>query len=350
MISVTRGRLSPSEWSEAVEAAPDATVFHTPAWSRVIQETYGFQPIALTVDDGRGRLEGFLPLFRVDSRITGRRLVSLPCTNVAGPLFRSVAAYDALLGGAVELARDEHCRYLEIRSVPNHDVSEASHLARVDYYESYVLDLGADLHRVRASFDKRARRGIDRANKLGVRVRIGKEPDDLRQFYHLNLLTRRKHGVPPQPLRFFERLFATLPAVADTLLALAEVEGRVVAGIIVVGYREVATYAYGASDPRFLRFSPNHALFDSVISWAIERGYRSLDFGRTAPDNRGLAEFKRQWGTRRIALPYLYWPAPAGFVARSESGAMRRTLMDAWRRLPLTITALLGPALYRHLA
>lgn len=348
MTTVSRIDFSAPDWDDLVLDSPEATVFHTSAWSRVIAETYGFRPVPLSLEDGHNEVVGLLPLFQANSPLIGRRIISLPCTNAAGPVCRAGVSSAALVSAAVDLANQEQCRYLEIRAQSEHDLSNLGDLVRLDYYGSFLLDLDRDLGSLRNDFDKRVRRGIVKAGKSGVTVRFGTFPHDLRQFYRLNLITRRKHGVPPQPYRFFDRIWNIMRTVADVELLIADVDGRAVAGLVVLGFRGTATYAYGASDPRYLSYSPNHALFERAIGWAVERGYRRFDFGRTAPDNRGLMEFKRQWAARFIPLPYYYWPAPGGFVAESEAGIKHRVATALWRRLPLPLTALLGPALFRH--
>lgn len=345
-----RTDVNPAAWDQMVLDTPGATIFHLAAWTRVLAETYGFRSLPLSLTDEHREVVGILPLSLVDSPFTGRRLVSLPCTNSAGPICRETERSTELVSAAVALAREEKCRYLEIRGQPESGMIDLPGLVRLDYYGSFLLDLEPDHERLKESFEKRARRGVAKARKSGVHVRFGTSLDDLRQFYRLNLMTRRKHGVPPQPLRFFDKLWTGLRSVGDVELVIAEVDGQAVAGIILLGFRETATYAYGASDPRYLRYSPNHALFDTAIAWAVEHGYRRFDFGRTAPDNRGLVEFKRQWGSHFVPLSYFYWPTPDGFVADSEAGARHRAFTALWRRLPLAVTAWLGPSLYRHLA
>ena len=169
-------------------------------------------------------------------------------------------------------------------------------------------------------------------------------------FYQLNLLTRRKHGVPPQPLQFFENLWSMLRPGGNVEILVAELHDRPVASIVLLAYKDTVTYAYGASDPAFLRHAPNHSLFDSALGWTLERGRRFFDFGRTAPDNEGLMEFKRQWGADFLPLPYYYWPNRGGFVSEAEASWKHRLFTSVWRRLPLAATALVGPPLYRHLA
>ncbi len=345
-------RYSPEEmsrWDEFVAQVPGGTIYHSSAWSSILTSSYGFQPIMLTLESENGDIRGILPLHLVASRLTGRRLVSLPCTNAAGPLCVPGVDPRPLIDAAIRLTHDHQCRYLELRGQPTREPTEIAGLQTLRYYGTFLLDLQPSIAGVQDRFDRRAKRGIARASRSRLQVRLADDPSAVRQFYGLNVLTRRKHGVPPQPLRFFEILWEQLRPQGAVEILMAEYEGQVIAAIVLLVFRETAIYAYGASDQSYLRFAPNHALFDAAIAWAVERGYRYFDFGRTAPDNQGLMEFKRQWGTEFLSLPYYYWPARGGFVAESEVGLKHRLFARVWRCLPLSLTTIVGPRLYRHL-
>jgi len=173
---------------------------------------------------------------------------------------------------------------------------------------------------------------------------------DMGAYYHLHLLTRsRKHGMPAQPQRYFREVWERLGATGGVRLLLAEYEGAVIAGMVLFVSGATARYAYGASDERFLRLGPNDALMWAAISWASQAGYRRFDMGRTARDNPGLAQFKRNWGAVEEPLPYYYAPEVAGLASTSEMSWKYRALTACWRRLPLPVSARLGGALYRHL-
>src|SRR5690606_32691460 len=79
-------------WADFVMAHPEGLVYHHPAWSQVIEETYGYRPAHLACVDADGNMHGVLPLFSQRGLLSGRRLVSLPHTPVCGPLTSSRAA------------------------------------------------------------------------------------------------------------------------------------------------------------------------------------------------------------------------------------------------------------------
>ncbi len=344
--------MSPADrtrWEGFVEDHSEGTLYHLPAWSDLLHQCYGFQPICLALEADDGTLDGILPLALVASPVTGRRLVSLPCTNTAGPLGRPEIDPERLVSAAIDVALRERCRYVEIRGRAARDGYDLQPLVRHDYYGTFILNLQENGRAGSTQVDKRARRGVTRAAREGVEVRFLDDRTAPDVFYRLNLLTRRKHGVPPQPLTYFQELWSTLRPRNGIEILAAEYQGKAVASIVLTIFKDTVTYAYGASDVDYLRHSPNHALFNAALTWARDRGYRCFDFGRTAPDNEGLMEFKRQWGATFVPLPYFYWPGRGGFVSESEGSWKHRLFTMAWRRLPLPVTAVVGPPLYRHL-
>src|SRR4051794_32053546 len=72
-------------WEAAVRA-PDATVFHHPAWLRVLREEYRHPIWAVCLEDDEGRVVAGLPVATVVSRLTGNRLVALPFSDVCPPV------------------------------------------------------------------------------------------------------------------------------------------------------------------------------------------------------------------------------------------------------------------------
>jgi len=65
------------------------------------------------------------------------------------------------------------------------------------------------------------RRAVRKAEKLGVTVEILKDALGIRQFYALQCQTRRKHGLPPQPFRFFQNVRKCILAEGSGIIILA---------------------------------------------------------------------------------------------------------------------------------
>ncbi|MBM3679573.1 MAG: hypothetical protein FJW96_17110, partial [Actinobacteria bacterium] len=74
---VVRLGIDDPRWLRFLESRPDATVFHHPAWSALVEECYGFTPFAACLLDGDSRVRAGLPVTEV--RLLGRRRwVSVP--------------------------------------------------------------------------------------------------------------------------------------------------------------------------------------------------------------------------------------------------------------------------------
>src|SRR5271157_3757486 len=109
--------LQDPRWAEFVDRHPCSSVFHTVAWLEALRRTYGYQPIAYTTSPPGSVLEDGLVFCRVQSWITGRRLISLPFSDHCEPLVIGSSDVDAFLSMLEEVLHREKLRYVEIRPV-----------------------------------------------------------------------------------------------------------------------------------------------------------------------------------------------------------------------------------------
>jgi lipid II:glycine glycyltransferase (peptidoglycan interpeptide bridge formation enzyme) len=183
-----------------------------------------------------------------------------------------------------------------------------------------------------------------------VAIRRGDHERDLTEiFYDLHLHTRRRHGIPVQPRRFFELLWRRILEPGHGFLSLAY-SGRIpVAGTVFLTGRETLTYKYSASRPEFWRVRPNHALIWHAMEWACANGFRTFDFGLTHFPNRGLRDFKRRWAAREEVLCRSV-VADTALPSRSPYGPAERTLGAVVRHGPLWLCRGIGELLYKHAA
>jgi lipid II:glycine glycyltransferase (peptidoglycan interpeptide bridge formation enzyme) len=288
-----------------------------------------------------------LPLYHIQSPLTGRRYVSLPFSDHCPLLAIDAADAHKLLDQALALA--QKARYLELRGGCNDLLAGRTDLVASNLYVRWLLPLHSDPHNVWAGLHRPVQRQIKKAQKLGVQVRIARDRAEMEQYYRLHLLTRMKHGMPAQPRRFFFALWDAFSADETMQLLLADYEGTTVAGMILLTAGSTVKYAYGASNEHYLHLAPNNLLLWTAITRGCTQGYRTLDLGRTARDNHGLMEFKRRWGAREERLPYYYYPTNDGLTATSEQSWKYRLLTACWKRLPARIAEPLGGALYKHL-
>src|SRR6266478_8023935 len=107
--------LKDSRWERFLEVHPRASVFHSSAWLEALRRTYGYQSIAYTTSTPGEELQNGIVFCRVESWLTGRRLVSLPFSDHCEPLVQKPEDLQTLVDGLEQELRNSNWRYIEIR-------------------------------------------------------------------------------------------------------------------------------------------------------------------------------------------------------------------------------------------
>ena len=327
-----------------ISAHPDASFFHGAAWARVLNRTYGHQPLYACCGDARQPL-ALLPLMEVNSAWTGRRGVCLPFTDVCGPLvFDRAAALPAITGTLQALARERRWRHFEVRGPGAVPAGAAPSTA----FYGHTLDLRGGPESLFAGFAGAVRRAIRKAERSGLRARVAHTREAVGEFYRLHVLTRRRHGVPPQPIAFFFRIWEEVIRPGLGFVSLSLSRARTVAAAVYFCRAGRAVYKFGASDEAFQEHRPNNLSMWEGIRFLCGLGARSLHFGRTSLHHEGLRRFKLAWGATEEKMEYFQFDSKSASwaVARDKTAGFHTAV---FRRLPSTLNRLAGTLLYPHL-
>jgi FemAB-related protein (PEP-CTERM system-associated) len=339
-----------SNLSTFIEEQAKGALSYIQVWLDLITRLYGYSAYPLIATNAGGDITGFLPLCSMRSPLTGRRLVALPFLDLCPLLAADETSANALIDQAIHLAQQQRVRYMELRTGSNNVLATRPELVEGNLYVRWLMPLSIDSESIWSSLRKPIQRQIKKSQKLGVQVRIAQCRADVAQYYRLHLQTRcKKHGIPAQPQCYFFELWDAFAESRAMQLLLAEYEGMVIAGMILLASGTTIRYAYGASDERYLNLAPNDLLMWTAIKLGCSLGYQTLDMGRTATANEGLMEFKRRWGAIKDPLPYYYYPHMAGLASTSETSWKYRLLTSSWKKLPLQVAGPLGSYLYKHL-
>jgi hypothetical protein len=279
----------------------------------------------------------------VNSVLTGRRGVCLSFSDYCGALVQEPIDFKLLFDSILELGRMSGWRYVEFRG---EEFLGAELPAKV--YAHHLLELTEDEGQMRSRLRESTSRNIRKAVKEGVTVRICRSLQGVRDFYGLHCLTRKRHGVPPQPSRFFEKLHEHVISQGFGFTALARQGQATVAGVICLHFGSNAAYKYGASDAEFQHLRANNLVLCEAIMRCAREGFRSFSLGRTDLDNEGLLAFKNGWGGSRTVLNYYRYDfATGGFVSNREWDL--ESYKNVLRKLPVNVLRMLGTLAYRHM-
>jgi hypothetical protein len=332
------------KWAEFLKEQPAASVFHSVSWLQALQRTYGYHPFVVTTCKPEKALTNGIVACRVKSKITGTRLISLPFSDYCQPLVDDAGDMHELIEHLKVQSEVQKCKYLELRPTK----SNAALLGQSGFHASqhfciHKLNVELDEDEIFQSFHKSCvRRKIGSAEKRGLITTEGNSEEFVNAFYALLLKTRRRHQLPPQPLKWFQNLAYCFGE--RLVIRIALTNDTPIAGILTLVEPRCVVYKYGASDSTFHNLGGMPLLFWRAIQDAKVRGATEFDFGRSDLDNAGLIAFKDHWGGVRSSLTYFRYPDIA-----AEHGTWRVNLARTiFSLLPDSCLAAAGNLLYKH--
>src|SRR5208337_3374592 len=194
-----------------------------------------------------------------------------------------------------------------------------------------------------------ARRSVRKARATGVNLEILTTEAAVRKFYHLNQITRREHGLPPQPYHFFEEIHAQVISKGQGFVAVASHGSEAIAASVYFRLGKTAVYKYGASDRRFQHLRPNNLVMWEAIRQCIRDGCTSLSFGRTDPEHAGLRQFKTGWGGEEHSINYYKCCLRVFEFMGGHRATVNGLAGRIFAHTPLPVLRVAGSLLYRHM-
>ena len=328
-------------WNDLLRTHPDATFFHTSNWAKVLCDSYRYQPVYFT-SINNDKLSALIPVMEINSLFTGKRGASLPFTDQCEPLLNRSNRFHPFLEKIYQHGKKAGWKSVEFRGGQSHMGDNISYAS----YFIHTLNLSKDHQEIFSNFRDSTKRNIKKAAKSGVEIDIGTSLESLKAFYWLNCITRKRHGLPPQPFSFFKSLYQHVFSKKKGIVVLASFQEKAIAGGIYFHFNDKAIYKYGASDPAWQRFRPNNRVMWEAIKYYNKKGFMTLNLGRTETDNTGLLQFKRGWGGAEKIISYFRYDLKKNTYVKAPNSA--DSFHRLFKSLPLPILRLTGILLYRH--
>jgi hypothetical protein len=289
-------------------------------------------------------LAALVPLMEVRSPFTGRWGVCLPFSDTCEPLIFDQQMVGLVRDQLLRFTQERRWKYLEIRGGKSFQFATDG---TANFY-GHTLDLRSGIKELANRFASPVRRAIRKAERSNVSARVVRNRQAIDDFYGLHVQTRRRHGLPPQPISFFVNIYEHIIRPGFGFTVLAHRGSRPIASAIFFRFRKNALYKFGASDKKFQELRANNLVMWQGIQFLAGTGAEKLHFGRTECENDGLRRFKLSWGTEEETIGY-FRVDPSGrhdlAPARPNSGFHTKI----FGILPLVVNRLAGSMIYPHL-
>ncbi len=328
-------------WDAYVLAHPRGTFYHQIGWRRVIERAYGHPAFYLYTTRGEA-LTGVLPLFASGRKPFTTALVSVPVGVAGGVIASDEESARILREGARAVAEREKIPYVEYKSEKRvfDDLK-----TKDDLYFGFEQELFGDREKQLALIPRKTRavlRDAEKARLVGSYNRADLEP-----FLDLYALSLRNLGTPMFPRELFVACLEEFPKHCD-FVSVREA-GRVIGVVMNFYFRDRMLPYFSGTLPDARDVGVNHFQYWFMLETGRDRGFRWFDFGRSKKDT-GPFRFKELFGMTPVPLEYQY-----DLVLTDELPNVNPTnpkyarMIEAWKKLPVEVTRLIGPALSRRI-
>ena len=163
---------------------------------------------------------------------------------------------------------------------------------------------------------QKTRYNVRLAERKGVTVRAGSSAD-LPAFYRLMETTSERDRFAVHSQAYYAAVHGLFVSAGQGQLLLAEHEGKLLAGLVVLSLGDTACYMYGASSDEGRNLMPTYLLQWEAMGWAREQGCRWYDLWGVPDEDEAVLEaqfaerndglwgvyrFKRGFGGRLVRM------------------------------------------------
>jgi serine/alanine adding enzyme len=195
-------------------------------------------------------------------------------------------------------------------------------------------------------FTSKLRAQIKRSKRENPKIRFGGK-EYLDDFYSVYARNMRDLGSPPHSKEFIRNILDSF--TDNSCIIMLYMNNRPVAAGLLIGDGETLNIPLASTIRDVNPLSINMLMYSEVLKFAIRKGYRHFDFGRSTTDS-GTFRFKQQWGAQAKQLYWHYGLVKRGEVPLLSPANPKYALMiNIWKRLPVKLTQWVGPRIVKNI-
>jgi len=319
MTIVSRQQLGREAWDAAVEASPEAWLWHRyDVCDTTIRDWPGRTDAGFAVLSDGDEVEAVVPAFIVQRhasfRFPVRYLESIGGPALATSLGRSRRRQTQERIAAELQTRVDASRAIRItislppmapalRGPDGPRCNPLLYLGCSDTSgQTWVTDLRDGVDAVWNRLEGRARTIVRKAEAAGITVRQSTSTEDWRPFFELHQVTYRRLGVPIYPGALFRTIFEQLIPAGLCYVQFAELNGELIAAQNIACYKQGGYFWHGFASDAGRDFNAITLLWWHAIKNLVEGGkIQWMDCGDAVLNVREgklrqLSDFKRSFG------------------------------------------------------
>lgn len=335
------------KWDNFVTSHSASTPYHLLAWTKAVRNAYGFKSFNLMAEEGK-RLVGIFPLTMLKIPCKRPELVALPYCDIGSLLTTSLEAEAALLEDAIAIAGIHNASALDIRGEISFDPAKiaAYPMQKTTNKVRMLLHLPVSSTVLWQGFKAKLRSQVKKAEKNGLTFQFGNEKTD--DFYTVFSTNMRDLGSPVHAKKWFEEIVGQYADKAK--VGLVSYQEKVIGAGIILRVGDKISIPWASTLRTHNRFGPNMLLYWKFLEYAADNGCTTFDFGRSTPEE-GTYNFKGQWGAKPQPLIW-HKIILDGMAQKTQTGSTQHRAIaeKIWRKFPLVLANILGPAVRKYIS
>ena len=288
-----------NDWNTILTSSTEATIYHSMEWN-AIQHEYsglGFHAVMAYLDTNP---VGLFPLYvRRKNRLISHAINAPLETPYGGPVTVSDISRKnrkELIRGLIKTMQGSVAsRTISFNTTLGFDTRELDgYNMDISSKQSSVLDLGPGEEWLHAQMRRNHRRQLKKASSSNNKVIQDDTFEFLDDYYELLKATYSRLGKERLVAKDFYTLCChRLPADTIKLFMVKDGDEFIAGGLVLIHGGNVIFWR-GATLDDYMRMGASNLLYWSIITWAIEKGYRTLDTLHNPSDS--LYHFKLGFG------------------------------------------------------
>jgi hypothetical protein len=332
------GRSEVDQWEQYVEENP-TIAWQTYYWSHMLRRHYPmeFHPVAAFMDNS---IKGIMPLYIVKGLKGKTNIISVPFAVGGGITADNSETEQALVKYAIALYKEKRANRVIFKQYKHRLDGDFS---TDDNYYNKELDLTVGPEKLFHDISEVNQKHVREADPYETRLVFPSE--DINGFYKLLLVHHRNHGIPCVSKRWIQDLIGfKMYRVALLLL-----ENDIVAGTLVKEHKQTVSFPFTATPDT----SAKSDMFAYQLYWKLIRKFsmegKAIFHSGRIPKNNTTHGYRLGWGGQKHLYYYQYYPNTGGDSHfKAQQSAKRKMISSVWKKLPLGVTALLGPKIVRY--